>query len=127
MTAKRNDEWEWCAKHCIGDAVGGSVMFAMIDSWRSCDGSTAARGNLSRGWILGAGLLAAMGLSACGVQGHPQPLPPGIGVMGGAPGNGGGGVSAGTGGKVVGGSGGQPGGSGGITAGPGGAGGGQTG
>jgi len=71
--------------------------------------------------VAGAGLLAAMWLSACGVEGHLQPLPPGVGV-GGAPGNGAGGVSAGIGGS---GSGGRSGGSGGVTGGQGG--GGQTG
>jgi hypothetical protein len=62
-----------------------------------------------------AGVLVAAGLSACGVQGHLQPLPPGIG-----------GALAGAGGASNG-AGGQSTGSGGASAGQGGTGGGQTG
>jgi len=66
-------------------------------------------------------VVTAAALSACGVQGHPQPLPPGIGVMGGAPGNGAGGTpTTGAGGRIGAGSGGQSGGAGGVTAGQGG-------
>jgi hypothetical protein len=65
-------------------------------------------------------VLALTSLSACGVQGHPQPLPAGLEMMGGAPGSGVGGAAAGTGGRIGAGSGGQSGGAGGVTAGQGG-------
>ena len=84
---------------------------------------TAERNNrigMVRLLMIGAGLLAAAALSTCGVQGHVQPLPPGIGVLGGAPGNGSGGTPAGIGGQTVnngGGGGGQSGGTGGVTGG----------
>jgi hypothetical protein len=121
MTAERNEQ--------IGLLRNKSeaTVFDVIDSWLSRDDRRTLRRSLSRMSMLGAGLLAATWLAACGVQGHQQPLPPGIGAMGGAPGSGSGGVSAGTGGQVVGGSGGQPAGSGGVTGGQGGGGGGQTG
>jgi hypothetical protein len=83
---------------------------------------------------LGTGFLAAVLLSACGVQGHPQPLPPGVGGPTGgdsggglSPGAGGGPVVGGSGGRQGGGSGGQSGGSAGTTGGQAGGSGGQAG
>ena len=88
-----------------------AVIFDVIDPARSS--------NVRRQLAIVGSLLAAALLPACGVQGHPQPLPPGLQTAGGStgtiPGSGGAPVVGGSGGRQGAGSGGLSGGGAGTT------------